>query len=186
MKKHLFLALLLFTALQSLIAQKDPGDVNVIVKSGEISLGKKNNIADDWNVQDGISYLGGDVRVRGGFNKTRTYDNIGVVLFESMVDSIPTGKISEIQIHFSIPAPNNVTPKTGFTGTLKIEKFTITSSSSFETLKSELEGYAETESYLEHSHRLAKDGLYIYFQYDKTDTQLIKVSVGQDKRGNKK
>jgi len=182
MKKHFFLALLLFTALQSLIAQKDPGDVNVTVKNGEISLGKNKNIADDWNVQDGLSYLGEGARVRGGFNKTRTYDNMGVVIFEGMVDSMPTGKISEMQIHFSIPEPNNVTPKTGFTGTLEIEKLTINSSTSFETLKNKLEGYKETESYLEHSHRLAKDGLYIYFQYDKTDNQLIKVSFGQDKR----
>lgn len=185
MKKHFFLALLLLPALQSVIAQRDPGDVNVTVKSGEINLGKKNNVADDWNVQDGISYLGDGARVRDGYNKTHTYDNMGVVLFESMVDSKPSGKISEMQIHFSIPEPNNVTPKTGFTGTLKIEKLTITSSTSLETLKSKLKDYTETESYLEHSHRLAKDGVYFYFQYDKTDTQLIKVSVGQDKRDKK-
>jgi len=182
MKKHLLLVLLLFPALQSLIGQKVPGDVNVIIKGGEVSLGKKNNVADDWNVQDGVKYLGDDARVREGFNKTHTYDNMGVVLFESLVEKVPSGKISELQVYFSIPEPNNVTPKIGFTGTLKIETLTITSSTSLETLLSKLEGYAETESYAEHSHRLAKDGLYIYFLYDKTDTQLVKVSVGQDKR----
>src|SRR4249920_3482303 len=148
MKKHVLLTLLLFPALQSLIAQRDPGDVNVTVKSGEINLGKKNNVADDWNVQDGINYLGDGARVRDGYNKTHTYDNMGIVLFESIVDSMPSGKISEMQIHFSIPEPNNVTPKTGFTGTLKIKKLTVTSSTSLETLKSTLKGYAETESYL--------------------------------------
>jgi hypothetical protein len=182
MKKHFLLALLLFLALQSLIAQKTPGDVNVTIKGGEVNLGNKNNVADDWNVQDGVKYLGSDVRVRDGFNKTHTYDNKGVVLFEGMVEKVPSGKISELQVHFSIPEPNNVTPKIGFTGTLKIETLTITSSTSFETLLSKLEGYAETESYMEHSHRLAKDGLYIYFLYDTTDTQLLKVSIGQDKR----
>ena len=182
MKKHFLLALLLFPALQSLIAQKAPGDVIVTIKDGEVNLGKKNNVADDWNVQDGVTYLGSDARVRDGFNKTHTYDNKGVVLFESMVEKVPSGKISELQVHFSIPEPNNVTPKTGFTGTLKVETLTITSSTSFETLLSKLEGYAETESYMEHSHRLAKDGLYIYFLYDTTDTQLLKVSIGQDKR----
>jgi len=182
MKKYFFLALLLFPALQSLIAQKDPGDINVIIKSGEINLGKKNNVADDWSVQDGVNYLGDGARVRDGFNKTHTYDNMGVVLFEGMVDKKASGKISEMQIHFSIPEPNDVTPKTGFTGTLKIEKLTITSSTSLETLKSKLKGYTESESYLEHSHRLAKDGVYFYFQFDKTDTRLVKVSFGQDKR----
>lgn len=182
MKKHFFLVLLLFPAFQSLIAQRDPGDVNVTVKSGEINLGKKNNVADDWSVQDGVSYLGDGARIRDGYNKTYTYDNMGVVLFESMVDKTPSGKISEMQIHFSIPESNNVTPKTGFIGKFAIENLRVTSSTSIDIIKEKLKGYAETESYLEHSHRLAKDGLYIYFQYDKTDTQLLKVSVGQDKR----
>jgi hypothetical protein len=182
MKKHFFLALLLFPVLQSLIAQRDPGDVNVTIKSGEINLGKKNNVADDWSVQDGVSYLGTGARVRDGYNKTHTYDNMGVVLFESMVDKKASGKIAEMQVHFSIPEPNDVTPNTGFSGTLKIEKLTITSSTTLATLKSKLKGYTETESYLEHSHRLAKNGVYFYFQFDKTDTQLLKVSFGQDKR----
>jgi len=185
MKKHFFLALFLLPALQPLLAQRDPGDVNITIKSGEINLGKKNNVADDWNVQDGISYLGDGARVRDGYNKTHTYDNMGVVLFESMVDKKASGKISEVQIHFSIPEPNDVVPKNGFTGKLAIENLRVTSSTSIDTIKEKLDGYAETESYLEHSHRLAKDGLYIYFQYDKTDTQLIKVSVGQDKREKK-
>jgi len=182
MKKYLAIVLLLFIAFQS-FAQKDPEDVNVTIRSGEINLGKKNNIADNWNVQDGIAYLGKDERVRDGYNKTHTYDKMGLVLFESMVDKKPSGKISELQVHFSLPEePNEVAPKAGFTGTLKIEKLTITSYLTFETVKSELNDYAETEAYIEHSHRLAKDGLYIYFQYDKTDTKLVKVSVGQDKR----
>lgn len=182
MKKLFFFALLLFPALQSLIAQKDPSDLSVTIKSGEINLGKKNNVADDWSVQDGLSYFGSDVRSRDGYNKTHTYDTKGVVLFEKIIDSVPSGKISEMQIHFSIPEPNNVTPKSGFTGKLAIENLRVTSSTSLAIIKEKLTGYTETESYIEHSHRLAKDGLYIYFQYDKTDTQLIKVSVGQDKR----
>jgi len=184
MKKTVLLALLIFPAVQFLSAQMDAGKVNVTIKGGEINLGKKNNVADDWNVQDGRSYLGDDARVRDGFNKTHTYDNMGVVLFESVTDNKASGKISELQIYFSIPEPTNVTPTSGFTGKLMIEKLSITSSTSLETLKSELKGYAETESYMEHSRRLAKDGLYIYFQYDKTDTQLVKVSVGQDKKAN--
>jgi len=182
MKKHFFLALLFFPALQSLIAQRDPGDVSVTIKSGEINLGKKNNVADDWSVQDGVTYLGDGARVRDGYNKTHTYDNMGVVIFESLVDKKPSGKISEFQIHFSIPETNEVVPKNGFTGKLAIENLRVTSSTLIDIIKEKLNGYAETDSYIEHSHRLAKDGLYIYFQYDKTDTQLIKVSVGQDKR----
>ena len=182
MKKHFFLALLLFPALQSLIAQKDPGDVSVTIKSGEINLGKKNNLADDWNVQDGIKYLGNGARVRDGYNKTYTYDDMGVVLFESLVEKVPSGKISEVQVHFSMPEANNVVPKNGFTGKLAIENLRVTSSTSIATIKEKLKDYKDTESYTEHSYRLAKDGLYIYFMYDKTDTQLVKVSVGQDKR----
>ena len=182
MKKHFLLILFIFPAFQFLSAQMDAGDVYVLIKNGEVNLGKNNNIADDWKIQDGLDYLGSGARARDGYNKTYTYDNMGVVLFESMVEKVPSGKISELQVHFSIPEPNNVTPKTGFTGTLKIETLTITSSTSLETLKSTLKGYTETESYLEHSHRLAKDGVYFYFQFDKTDTQLVKVSFGQDKR----
>ena len=183
MKKHFLLLLLIFPAILALNGQNSPGDINVTVKNGEISLGKKNNnVADDWNIQDGITYFGSDVRARDGYNKTHTYDTKGMVLFESMVDSKPSGKMSEMQIHFSIPEPNNVTPKTGFTGILKIEKLTITSSTTLATLKGKLKGYNETESYLEHSYRLAKNGVYFYFQFDKSETQLVKVSFGPDKR----
>ena len=93
MKKHFLLALLIFPAVQFLSAQMDPGDVYVLIKSGEINLGKKNNLADDWNVQDGIKYLGNGARVRDGYNKTYTYDDMGVVLFESLVEKVPSGKI---------------------------------------------------------------------------------------------
>ena len=182
MKKHFLLALLIFPAVQFLSAQMDPGDVYVLIKSGEINLGKKNNLAVDWNVQDGIKYLGNSARVREGFNKTYTYDNMGVVLFESLVEKAPSGKISEVQVHFSMPETNNVVPKNGFTGKIAIENLRVTSSTSIATIKEKLKDYNDTESYMEHSYRLAKDGLYIYFMYDKTDTQLVKVSIGQDKR----
>jgi hypothetical protein len=185
MKKHFLLILLIFPATQFIYAQKDPGDVNVSVKSGAVNLGKKNNVADDWSVQDGVSYLGSDARARDGYNKTHTYDKMGVVLFESLVDKKPSGKISEMQIHFSITDPNEVTPKSGFVGKFTIEKLTINSSTSLETLKKKLKGYTESDSYLEHSHRLAKDGVYFYFQFDKTDTKLVKVSFGKDMKGNK-
>lgn len=182
MKKHFLLTLFIFPAIQFIYAQKDPGDISVSVKAGAVNLGKKNNIADDWSVKDGLSYLGSGVRPRDGYNKTHTYDNMGVVLFESMVDKKPSGKISEMQIHFSIPQSNDVTPKSGFTGKFTIEKLAITSSTSLATLKKKLKGYTETDSYIEHSHRLAKSGVYFYFQYDNTDTQLVKVSFGKDTR----
>jgi hypothetical protein len=85
-----------------------------------------------------------------------------------------------------MPEANNVVPKNGFTGKLAIENLRVTSSTSIATIKEKLKGYKDTESYMEHSYRLTKDGLYIYFLYDKTDTQLVKVSVGQDKRGDDK
>jgi len=182
MKKHFLLALLIFPAVLFLNAQRDPKDVYVSVKSGEVNFGKKNNVADDWNVQEGLDYLGSGARARDGYNKTYTYDSMGVVLFESMVEKKPSGKISEIQIHFSIPEKNDVVPKTGFTGKLAIENLRITSFTSLAILKEKLQGYTETDSYIEHSHRLAKNGIYFYFQFDKTDTQLVKVSFGQDKR----
>jgi len=185
MKKYFLLALLIFPAVQFIYAQKDPGDVSVSVKSGAVNLGKKNNVADDWNIQDGLNYFGSGARARDGYNKTHTYDNMGIVLFESMVDKKPSGKISEMQIHFSIPEPNEVTPKNGFIGKFTIEKVTITASTSLADLKKKLKGYTETDSFIEHSHRLAKSGVYFYFQYDSSDTRLLKVSFGQDKRSSK-
>ena len=185
MKKHFLLTLFIFPAVQFLSAQMDAGDVYVLIKNGEVNLGKNNNIADDWKIQDGLDYLGSGARARDGYNKTYTYDNMGVVLFESLVEKIPSGKISEVQVHFSMPEANNVVPKNGFTGKLAIENLRITSTTSLATIKEKLKGYKDTDSYMEHSYRLAKDGLYIYFMYDKTDTQLVKVSVGQDKREKK-
>lgn len=183
MKKALIHFLLLFAISGFVLSQPNPSKVSVSVKSGSLNLGKKNNLATDWQLSKATKYLGSSARKQEGFNITHTYDDMGVVLFENAPNNIGSGKVSEVQVHFSMPEQNEVMPKTGFTGKLTIEKLTLKKTTGYDVIKNKLKDYAESTSYIEHSHRLAKDGLYIYFQFNNEENELVKVSIGPDKRG---
>lgn len=152
------------------------------VSKGTISVGKK-KVAPDWKLSTYKSALGEPSRTRDGYNKTHTYDDNGLVLFEPMKDKVPNGIISEFQIYLNTPEANEVTPKGTYSGTLKIDKLNVTGSLTATTMLNKLKGWQKTDSYMEHSYRMAKGGLYIYFQFNDSETSLIKVSIGPDKKG---
>jgi hypothetical protein len=182
MKKIIFHFLLLFSVSGIVMSQTSPSKISITVKGGSISMGKKNDLAKDWLLTTATGYLGSSPRKREGYNITYTYDELGIVLFENAPNKVASGKISELQIHFSMPDENEVVPKKGFTGKLTIEKLSLNKNTSLEEIKKKLKGYTESTSYIEHSHRLAKDGIYIYFQFNKEENELLKISIGPDKR----
>jgi hypothetical protein len=182
MNKITFLLQLSLLASLMSMAQPSPADVSIVIKKGAVNMGKKNNVAGDWTLTKAVKYLGTSARIRDGYNRTHTYDEIGVVLFESTNNKVPSGNISEIQVHFSMPERNDVVPSSGFTGSLTVDKLSINSSTTLASIRKKLKGYSESKSYIDHSYRLAKNGIYFYFQFDASETRLVKVSFGKDMR----
>lgn len=158
------------------------GKDSLSVKKGTITInGVK--FTPGWDLSTATMALGVPDRSRDGYNKTHTYDTKGIVLFEKMSDKTPSGKVSEIQYYVSMaPEPNNVTPKGYCTTPIKIDKLSVTSNLSATEMMKKLKGWTKTDSYMEHNYRMASKGLYVYFLFNDSETQLIKISVGPDKR----
>ncbi|MBS1512676.1 MAG: hypothetical protein JST86_17660 [Bacteroidetes bacterium] len=174
----LFIQYILFAALA--MAQQAPEKINVKIKEGKFTINKF-AVTPNWSVADGQANLGKAERIRPGYNVTHTYDQLGIVLFERAPDKKASGEISEIQFYTGQPDSTNIRPTGLFTGKIKIEKLSISNNLTYEALKKGLKKYTEKDSYIEHSHRLSYNGLYIYFQFDATETHLLKVSIGVDK-----
>jgi hypothetical protein len=158
--------------------------------SGLTALSIKNGIFkantavvnDDWQMSDVVAALGTAERIRDGYNRTHTYDNCGVVLFEEFLEEKGTGRLKEFQVYFSQPEKNDVTPNGYYTGSAKVDKLSVSKNLTPKVMKKKLKGWSETDSYIEHSFRMANKGVYIYFQFNESETGLIKMSVGPDKK----
>lgn len=180
MKQLLTLTAFLFTCVLS-FAQPSAKKISVVIKDGKFSI-VKTNVTESWR-QDAVSMeLGINDRRRAGTNVTHTYDDFGIVLFERAQNKVATGVLSEVQFYISQGDTNAVSPKGFFVGKMKIEKLKISGNLSWQDVKEKLKDYKQTDSYMEHSYRLADKGLYIYFQFNKEETILLKISVGKDER----
>jgi len=178
--KQLLIAIMFLFSLTTLIGQPSAEKITAIIKGGKFTIDKA-IVTDGWR-QDAVSMaLGINDRRRAGFNTTHSYDDYGIVLFETSKDNVGTGVLSEIQFFISTGDTNAVTPKGFFSGKLQIEKLKISPNLSWKTVKEKLKDFKQTESYMEHNYRLAYKGLYIYFQFDADETTLRKISIGKDK-----
>jgi hypothetical protein len=102
-------------------------------------------------------------------------------LFESKVETKPSGKLSEFQVYFSeLEEANSVAANGYYTGSFAIGALKLKKDMTADNLREKLVGYTETDSYSPHNFRFAKDGLYIYFLFDEIEQRLIKVSIGKD------
>ena len=180
MKKLFFLPALIFSFF-SLLAQPESYNLEGSIKKGKLTLNKI-TINKTWKLQPCLKFLGVDRdRKRDGYNITHTYDDYGIVFFERKRDEKATDTISEVQFYFSEPERNNVTPTGYFIGNFTIDKMKISDVMTPADLKN-LDGYTQTDSYMEHNFRYAKDGLYIYFLFSTDETRLQKMSIGKDMR----
>lgn len=181
-KLSLLLALtIVFGGLTS-FSGSSSSDTSIVIKKGKFKI---NGVAilPSWGLDLCKKALGAPDRTRDGYNKTHTYDTKSIVLFEKVKDKTPSGTVSEIQAYFSVPEQNDVTPKgSGYSGSITIDGTKITSSLSATDMKAKLKKWKVTDSYLEHSYRMASKGLYIYFQYNEAETKLTKISIGPDKK----
>lgn len=154
---------------------------NAKIKKGKFTINKI-HVNANWNLTDFKSALSGTCREKNGYNKTHTYDDKGIVVFESMSNKVPTGIVSEIQFYLQAATEtNDVVPNGIYTDELKIDKLAIDKNVTSQKMLKSLKKWKKTDSYMENSYRMSKSGIYIYFQFAKDENSLIKVSIGKDK-----
>lgn len=187
MKKITAVLLLLVIFVATSNAQRGDKKFAITIKNGKLSL-NNSILSDNWLMAPAIKVLGTGSRQRDGYNKTHSYDNYGIVLFEPKDNGSPSGKLAEFQVYFSaLEDEKSNVATTGFytgscsVGSLKLQK-DITADRVREYLVNM--GYTESDSYSAHNFRFAKDGLYIYFLFDEIEQRLIKMSIGKDMRKN--
>ena len=177
--KHLLLLLLLPVTLVFTGSFYPANDaIKLQVKKGKIKV--NDIVISDWKLASALQALGQPERPRDGYNKTHTYDNKGIVLFEPMENGQPSGRFSEAQFYFFVSEPNNVTPKGTYTGSIKVDKLVVTSALTPAVMRAKLKKWTESESYMEHIYRMASNGVYIYFKFSSDERTLEKISVGID------
>jgi hypothetical protein len=182
MKKLISILLLLAVIAPGLHAQVPAKNIALSIQNGKFTINKI-NLSDKWLTAPAIKVLGVAPRQKDGFNKTHTYDKYGIVVFEKKADNTPSGKLSEFQVYFSELDEASTVSATGyFSGSFNIGSIKLSKNITADDLRAKLEqdGYTESDSYMPHNFRFAKDGLYIYFLFDEIEQRLIKVSVGKD------
>ena len=150
----------------------------VQIKKGKFTIGNY-NVLDGWSLSEIQKQLKDDDRRREGYNITHSYDLIGVALFEKFTNKTPTGEVLEIQIHF-IPEVNEVNPKRGYGKSIKIDKLLVTKDLTPDEMRKGLKKWKDTDSYMDNSYRMSNGKIYVYFQFNKEETQLKKISIGKE------
>jgi hypothetical protein len=162
----------------ALFAQYPSSKMVVLVKGGKVKLNKK-DVSKEWKLATFTNVLDTFSRKKNGNNKVHSYDNLGIVLFEPAPQKIASGLIAEFQLYLDGVEASNIVPKEFYEGKLTIEKTDITRNTTIEDLRKKLSDYKETESDENDKYRFSKEGIYIYFLYNKSK-KLSKVTFGRD------
>jgi len=157
------------------------GKMTISINGGKLSI---NNtvVSTTWKLSPMVKLVNGTDRRREGYNITHSYDELGIVLFEKTNDKTASGEVTEVQFYIANGDKNDVTPKQLYNGKIELEKTVLKTNTSLETVRKILKDYKESESYTEHSYRFAKNGLYMFIQFDDEDESIQKISVGKDTR----
>ncbi len=177
--KNIFLLLSgSFFSLQ-IMAQVNASKINIALTDGKLKLNKK-EVSKDWKLKGFTAVLDTFCRIKEGINKIYTYDQLGMVIFESTTNKIPTGTVAELQIFLDENEAGKIVPKNFFTGKVSIEKLDIDYNSTIEIIRKKITNYKETESDEVGKFRFSNNDLYIYFLYNRMK-KLCKVTVGKVK-----
>lgn len=150
------------------------------IKKSKFIIGNY-NVTDGWSLDKTKNEINDKDRRREGYNITHSFDNAGIVLFEAFSNQRATGNILEIQIHF-IPEPNDVNPKKGYNRDIKFDKLIVNKDLTPDKMLKTLKKWKKTESYLDNSYRMSNGKVYVYFQFNSTETQLMKISIGKESK----
>ena len=179
MKKNLSVVLLIMAGIQLLFAQTAP-NIKIVASAGKLSI-NGNNIAKDWNISSLPPVLKKASRTFPGSNNVYTYDDAGIVIFEALLNKMPSGKLSEMEIFFSkLKGPDEFNPTGYFTGSFTIENFSVNANTTFEELQPKLKGYIESDTYNDNTHKLTKDGICFYFSFDDDETHLLSITIDKE------
>ncbi|MEP6674641.1 MAG: hypothetical protein ABJA78_05785 [Ferruginibacter sp.] len=178
--KQMLSIIIFFCNVTAVSAQYASAKPMVIVKEGNFSI---NNItvSDQWPFDPLKELFHSAGRHKGGLNVRHIYDSLGIVLLEERNDTTPSGTISEAHIYFQLKKDNDVTPSHVFTGSFKVENMEVSSKLSKADISSQLKDYTEAPHYIPHTFRFSYKGIYLYFHFNNTDTQVTEVSIGPDK-----
>jgi hypothetical protein len=179
MKSLLVLACSLFFVSKNAAAQYPSSKMLVLVKAGKVKLNKK-DVSKEWKLSTFTASIDTFSRKKEGTNRVHTYDNFGIILFEPSPQKIPAGLVSEFQIILDEIETSNITPKNFYEGKLTIEKMDFTRNTTIEEIRAKLTDYKEVDTDENDKYRFSKDGIYIYFLYNKFK-KLSKITFGKDK-----
>ncbi len=180
MKKILLFTLFTFCIATLSFAQYPSSKMVVLVKGGKVKLNKK-DVSKEWKLTTFTASIDTNSRKKDGTsNKIHSYDNLGIVLFETAVAKVPTGLVGEFQLFLDATEASKSNPKDFYEGKLTIEKMDFTRKTAIEEIRTKLKDYKETDSEENDKYRFSKDGIYIYFLYNKAKL-LSKVTFGKDK-----
>jgi len=154
---------------------------NVTLKKGVLKLDGKP--IRNWELKEFKALLGQPTRNNDGYNRTHTYDRMGVVLFEPYENEIPSGRVSEVQFYFSRPEEeSNVMPQQAYTGAMMIDKLKVTPFLEFGSVRNILKDWETRSTYSDELLGfIYKKKVYIYITYNESKTAVKKLSIGLKK-----
>jgi hypothetical protein len=154
----------------------------VSLKDGELSINKK-CLSQTWLLSEFRNCLGDAEKQMDGFNKTHTYNNDGIMLYEKKNDTIPSGNIVEVQIYFDPKVDiSERTPTKAYKYSLKIDQLKVNKNLSAKEMLNQLSGWTETASFSIHNYRMQKNNIYVYFLFNENETALQKISLGHSRQ----
>jgi hypothetical protein len=154
----------------------------IVVKKGTFSIDKK-AVNVDWALSNFKAALGEPDRAGGTYNKVHVYDKKCISVFEGYNNTEPSGIVKEMKIFYKVVDEGEYVPTgDGFTGTIKVDKLLLTKDLTPDVMKTKLKKWKETDSFMDHCFRMSDGRLYIYFQFNESETELVKVSIGPEKK----
>jgi hypothetical protein len=176
MKRPLFILAVLFSA----IVFGQTRELNFKLTKATFSINKE-TIATGWPLVSFTSAIGAGARTRDGYNRTHSYDELGLVLFEPSAKEGYSGQVSEIQLYFQPMERKEVTPKDLFTGSFTIDRLSLNAQTTLAMIREALKGFDESKGYEDAIVRMARGDYYLYFHFKENGT-LGKMSVGLVKK----
>jgi hypothetical protein len=163
-------------------SQNGAGTVSLAISNGTIIInGTSFNSVDNFTMDGVVKLLGKPDRVKSGYNKLHTYDNLGLVFFENTT----TGRVNEVQLFFKPEKDLDFCPKSTFTGILKIENLIINDKVKLKKVTKKLKKYEFKKSLLaDNSYRGEHKYIYSFIRFNSNDIGCDKVSFGMKEPKN--
>lgn len=176
MKRTLFILSVFFSAMA--FGQVREPDFKLTQSAFSIN---KETIDAGWSLESFTTAIGSGARTRDGYNRTHSYDDFGIVLFEPGGQEGYSGRVSEVQLYFQPMQRRETTPKELFTGSFIIDKLSLNAQTTLVMIRDALKGFDESKGYEDSIVRMARGDYYLYFHFKENGT-LGKISLGLIKK----